>query len=65
MIVLITIGGLIPSKIRAKCFRCGHEVSDVHIIEAYGTNERIATVVTSDSLTKCLKSVLKRYKRKR
>ena len=62
MKILISIGGTWPDMCTATCRGCGHDARSVNMIDAYGTDSALATIVTAETLIKCLKSVLKQYK---
>ena len=65
MIIQILVGGVLPSRVTAKCCRCGREVTDIHIVEAFATRNSLATIVTPQSLVKCLRRVLRKFKSKK
>ena len=57
------IGGMSSNTIAASCLGCGHTARNVLSIEALGTENRLATIVTHNSLIKSCRSVIKKFKR--
>jgi len=63
MLIQILLGCSAPSSWLIQCGRCGYKTEDFQIVEAIGSENRLATIVTMESLLKSLKRALKKFKK--